>query len=49
MGRVNRMNTGERISGRYKIIKKIGSGGMANVYLAEDLILEREVAVKMMS
>ena len=43
------MNTGERISGRYKIIKKIGSGGMANVYLAEDLILEREVAVKMMS
>lgn len=49
MGRVNRMDIGERISGRYKIIKKIGSGGMANVYLAEDLILEREVAVKMMS
>lgn len=49
MGWVNRMDTGERISGRYKIIKKIGSGGMANVYLAEDLILEREVAVKMMS
>lgn len=43
------MNHGERVSGRYKIIKKIGSGGMANVYLAEDLILEREVAVKMMS
>ena len=43
------MRTGERISGRYKIIKKIGSGGMANVYLAEDLILERKVAVKMMA
>lgn len=43
------MRNGERISGRYKIIKKIGSGGMANVYLAEDLILEREVAVKLMS
>lgn len=43
------MNQGERVSGRYKIIKKIGSGGMANVYLATDLILEREVAVKMMS
>lgn len=43
------MDTGERISGRYKIIRKIGSGGMANVYLAQDLILEREVAVKMMS
>lgn len=43
------MRAGERVSGRYKIIKKIGTGGMANVYLAEDLILEREVAVKMMS
>lgn len=43
------MNQGERVSGRYKILNKIGSGGMANVYLATDLILEREVAVKMMS
>lgn len=43
------MNIGERVSGRYKILGKIGSGGMANVYLAHDLILEREVAVKMMS
>src|SRR5690625_4868610 len=43
------MNQGERVSGRYKIIKEIGAGGMANVYLATDLILEREVAVKMMS
>lgn len=43
------MNKGERVSGRYKIIKKIGAGGMANVYLAMDLILEREVAVKMIS
>ena len=43
------MNIGERVSGRYKIIERIGSGGMANVYLAEDLILEREVAVKMMA
>lgn len=49
MRRVNKMDIGERISGRYKILDKIGSGGMANVYLAEDLILEREVAVKMMS
>lgn len=43
------MYIGKIISERYKIIKKIGTGGMANVYLAKDLILEREVAVKMMS
>lgn len=43
------MNIGDRISGRYKIIDKIGSGGMANVYLATDLILERKVAVKMVA
>lgn len=43
------MNVGERISGRYKILGKVGAGGMANVYLAKDLILEREVAVKMMA
>lgn len=43
------MRIGDHVSGRYKIIGKIGTGGMANVYLAEDLILERKVAVKMMS
>ncbi|MCC5894980.1 MAG: Stk1 family PASTA domain-containing Ser/Thr kinase [Alkalibacterium sp.] len=43
------MILGERISNRYKIIREIGSGGMAKVYLAEDLILERNVAVKLMA
>lgn len=43
------MIPGERISNRYKIIREIGSGGMAQVYLAEDLILERNVAVKLMA
>lgn len=43
------MEAGERINGRYKIIKIIGSGGMAKVYLARDLILERDVAVKLMA
>ncbi len=42
------MLIGKRISGRYKIIKMIGGGGMANVYLAHDMILDRDVAVKIL-
>ncbi len=36
------------INSRYEIIKKIGSGGMAEIYLANDLVLNREVAVKVL-
>ncbi|MCD4837308.1 Stk1 family PASTA domain-containing Ser/Thr kinase [Neobacillus sedimentimangrovi] len=42
------MMIGKRLSGRYKIIDMIGGGGMANVYLAHDMILDRDVAVKML-
>jgi serine/threonine protein kinase len=42
------MLIGKRISDRYKIIEWIGGGGMANVYLARDIILERYVAVKVL-
>ncbi|KAB7708296.1 Stk1 family PASTA domain-containing Ser/Thr kinase [Bacillus aerolatus] len=42
------MLIGKRLSGRYKIIKMIGGGGMANVYLAQDIILERDVAIKVL-
>lgn len=42
------MLIGKRISGRYKVIETIGGGGMANVYLAHDMILDRDVAVKVL-
>ncbi|MFT8320890.1 MAG: Stk1 family PASTA domain-containing Ser/Thr kinase [Bacillus sp. (in: firmicutes)] len=42
------MMIGKRISGRYKVIDMVGGGGMANVYLAHDMILDRDVAVKML-
>lgn len=42
------MLIGKRISGRYKILEMIGGGGMANVYLAHDMILDRDVAVKVL-
>ena len=34
------------INNRYKIIRKIGDGGMGKIYLADDLKLSRQVAVK---
>lgn len=42
------MMMGKRINGRYKILEMIGGGGMANVYLAHDMILDRDVAVKVL-
>ena len=39
---------GQKINDRYEIVKTIGEGGMANVYLANDIILNRKVAVKVL-
>jgi serine/threonine-protein kinase len=36
------------LAGRYEIDKEIGQGGMATVYLADDLRHERKVAVKVL-
>ena len=42
------MEIGETLSGRYQLTGMIGQGGMANVFLARDLILERDMAVKVL-
>jgi len=39
---------GQKINDRYEIIRTIGEGGMANVFLAYDTILQRDVAVKIL-
>ena len=42
------LSKGQKINDRYEIIKSIGEGGMANVYLAHDSILDRKVAIKVL-
>ena len=42
------LSKGQKINDRYEIIKTIGEGGMANVYLAHDTILDRKVAIKVL-
>ena len=39
---------GEILNGRYEIIKSVGFGGMAEVYLAKDVLLDRKIAVKVL-
>jgi len=42
------MNTPGLLNNRYQIEARIGSGGMAEVYRARDLMLERSVAIKLL-
>lgn len=39
---------GKRIGERYELLQVIGEGGMSRVYLAKDIILDREVAIKIL-
>lgn len=42
------LSKGQKVNNRYEIVKTIGEGGMANVYLANDTILDRKVAIKVL-
>src|SRR5712692_4836011 len=42
------VDPGTTIDGRYRVRSRVGSGGMADVYLAEDELLGRQVAVKLL-
>jgi serine/threonine-protein kinase len=40
---------GTNVAGRYKILRKLGEGGMGVVYLAEHVFIEKRVAIKILS
>lgn len=42
------MKPGDKLSNRYQITRPLGEGGMANVYLAHDLYLDRDVSIKLL-
>jgi serine/threonine-protein kinase len=45
---VAEVNEGSVVDGRYQVLRRIGTGGMADVWLAEDTHLQRRVALKVL-
>ena len=45
---VSRLEPGLLLSERYRLVRRVASGGMADVWAAEDEVLQRDVAVKVM-
>lgn len=41
-----RLEAGQEVAGRYRLVSRIGSGGMADVWCADDTMLDRRVALK---
>src|SRR5687768_4198514 len=42
------MQVGDRVAHRYDVVRPLGAGGMGEVFLARDLTLERDVALRVL-
>ena len=42
------MESGALLNKRYQLLEQLGAGGMSNVYRARDLMLERNIAIKVL-
>ena len=43
---MRRLEAGQEVDDRYRLVARIGSGGMADVWVADDKMLDRQVALK---